>query len=108
RAGVGVGGGSILRHRWPRGAVAGLIGVGLVGLVVAAAPGLPGLDAAAGWAARAIPGGGVLRDSQKFVIPLALAWAVGFGTGVDAILARMPRGGRLAGAAAVGLPGPPG
>jgi MYXO-CTERM domain-containing protein len=103
-AGVAVSGWLILRRRWPIGAVAGLVGVGLVGLVVAAAPGLPGLDAAARWAARTIPGGGVLRDSQKFVIPLALGWAVGFGTGVDAILARMPRGDRLAVAAAVALP----
>jgi hypothetical protein len=93
-----------IRGRWPPGAVAGLLGLAAAGLFLAAAPSVPGLAGLSRWLARSLPGGGILRDSQKFVIPLALAGAVGFGLGVDAVLSRLPTGRSVARAAAVALP----
>jgi hypothetical protein len=56
------------------------------------------------WASRALPGGGALRDSQKFVIPLALLGSVAFGAGVDRILGRLTESDRFAKRAALVLP----
>jgi len=56
------------------------------------------------WASRALPGGGVLRDSQKFVIPLALLGSVAFGAGVDRILGRLEESDRRTRRAALVLP----
>jgi hypothetical protein len=36
-----------------------------------------------------LPGGGLLRDSQKLIAPLALVEAVGFGVGVERLLAAL-------------------
>jgi hypothetical protein len=48
-----------------------------------------GLDTVSRWLSG-LPGGGILRDSQKFVIPLALAGSVGFGLGVERVLQAIP------------------
>ncbi len=85
-AGVVAGGWRVLGRRWPRGAVVGLLGLAVLGFAVAVAPGVAGLRPIALWLDRVLPGGGLLRDSQKFVIPLALAESVGFGVGLDLLL----------------------
>jgi hypothetical protein len=77
---------AILR-RWPRGAALGLLAAAAVGLVVAAAYAVPGLRELVGLTVAHLPGGGLVRDAQKFVAPLALVEAVGFGVGVERLLA---------------------
>lgn len=75
-----------LRDRWPAGAARGLVVLAVLGLLLAVIPSLPLLPAAVRWASGALPGGALLRDSQKFVIPFALLGAMAFGAGVDRIL----------------------
>jgi hypothetical protein len=58
---------------------------------VAAAPALPGLRDLVEVVVTRVPGGGLIRDSQKFVAPLALVEAVCFGLGVERVLAALPR-----------------
>ena len=95
----------LLGRRWPPGAAAGLLVAAGAGLLVAAAPALPGLRELAELAVTGVPGGGLLRDSQKFVAPLALAEAVCFGLGVERVLPALPvRWTRLAAAGLVVAP----
>ncbi|HWD43500.1 MAG TPA: hypothetical protein VHM23_07285 [Actinomycetota bacterium] len=102
---VAVGGLPLLGRRWPRGAAVGLLAAAGAGLLLAAAPALPGLRGLAGLVVTGLPGGGLIRDSQKFVAPLALAEAVGFGLGVERVLPALPaRWGRAAAAGLVAAP----
>jgi hypothetical protein len=82
-------------QRWPRGAALGLLAAAAAGLVVAAAYAVPGLRELVDLTVTHLPGGGLVRDAQKFVAPLALVEAVGFGVGVERLLAatgdRRPR-----------------
>lgn len=69
-------------------------GVGLLvaagtGLVLAAAGALPGLSDALGWVVQSVPGGGLLRDGQKLVAPLAVAESVAFGLGCVRLTERL-------------------
>jgi len=57
------------------------------GLVLAGAYALPPLRGLVDAAIAHLPGGGMIRDAQKFVAPLALVEAVGFGAGVERLLA---------------------
>ena len=98
---VAVAGLPLLGRRWPPGAAAGLVAVAGVGLLLAAAPALPGLRTLAELVGTQVPGGGLIRDSQKFVAPLALAEAVCFGLGVERVLPALPP--RWARPAAAGL-----
>jgi hypothetical protein len=75
---------------WPPGAAAGLLLAAGIGLLLAAAPAVPGLRNLVELVVTGIPGGGLIRDSQKFVAPLALAEAVCFGLGVERVLAALP------------------
>jgi hypothetical protein len=77
-------------RRWPPGAGVGLLLAAAAGLVVAAAPALPGLRNLVQLLVTGVPGGGLLRDSQKFVAPLALVEAVCFGLGVERVLPALP------------------
>jgi hypothetical protein len=92
---------SLLGGRWPPGAAVGLMVAAGTGLVLAAAPALPGLRDLAEVVVTRLPGGGLIRDSQKFVAPLALAEAVCFGLGVERLLPALPV--RWARPAAAGL-----
>lgn len=56
---------------------------GGVGLLIAALTSLPGGEHLAEWVVTDVPGGGIIRDSQKFVAPLAVFWAVAAGRVVD-------------------------
>jgi hypothetical protein len=91
----------LLGRRWPPGAAVGLLVAAGAGLVLAAAPALPGLRDLAEVVVTRLPGGGLIRDSQKFVAPLALAEAVCFGLGVERVLPALPV--RWARPAAAGL-----
>jgi len=65
------------------GAVAGLLAAAAIGFVLAAAGAVPGLRDGVQLVVEHVPGGGLLRDGQKFVAPLAVALAAGFGAGVE-------------------------
>ena len=91
----------LLGRRWPPGVALGLLVAAGAGLVLAAAPALPGLGDLAEVVVTRLPGGGLIRDSQKFVAPLALAEAVCFGLGVERVLPALPV--RWARPAAAGL-----
>jgi hypothetical protein len=91
----------LLGRRWPPGVAVGLLVAAGAGLVLAAAPALPGLRDLAEVVVARLPGGGLIRDSQKFVAPLALAEAVCFGLGVERVLPALPV--RWARPAAAGL-----
>jgi hypothetical protein len=90
-----------LWRRWPPGVAAGLLVAAGAGLLLAAAPALPGLRSLVELAVTQLPGGGLLRDSQKLVAPLALAEAVCFGLGVERLVPALPP--RWARPAAAGL-----
>jgi hypothetical protein len=102
---VAVGGLPLLGRRWPPGAAVGLLAAAGAGLLLAAAPALPGLRGLAELVVTELPGGGLIRDSQKLVAPLALVEAVGFGLGVERVLPTLPaRWGRTAAAGLVAAP----
>jgi len=83
---VAAGGWVLAARRLGRGVAAGLLLAAALGLLLAAAPAVAGLRGTVVWAVIHIPGGGVIRDSQKFVAPLALVEAIGFGVGVERAL----------------------
>jgi hypothetical protein len=88
------------------GAVGGLLAAAGIGLLVAAAGALPGLDHGLRLVVEHVPGGGLLRDGQKFVAPLAVALAAGFGAGVEwlAGLLATPARRRVAACLLVAIP----
>jgi hypothetical protein len=91
-----------------RGAAVGLLLAAGLGLLAAAAYAVPGLRGLVDLAVAHLPGGGLVRDAQKFVAPLAVVEAVAFGLGVERLLAADWRGtavpaGRLRRVVAAGL-----
>jgi hypothetical protein len=66
--------------------VAGLTGLAGAGLVLAAASSLPGGDAVMRAAVAHIPGAGLLRDAQKWIMPLVLLEALLVGACVDRLV----------------------
>jgi hypothetical protein len=91
----------LVLRRWPRGAALGLLAAAAAGLALAAAGAVPGLRALVDLAVLHLPGGGLLRDAEKLVAPLALAEAVGFGVGAEWLLATLARRRTRAALAAV-------
>jgi hypothetical protein len=88
--GVAAAGLPVLLRRWPAGAAVGLLVAAGAGLVLAAAPALPGLGSLVELVVTRVPGGGLIRDSHKLVAPLALVEAVCFGLGVERLLPALP------------------
>jgi hypothetical protein len=78
---------TVVPRRWPRGAVLGLLVAAAAGLALAAAATVLGLRTLVELTVQHVPGGGLVRDAQKFVAPLALVEAVGFGVGAERLLA---------------------
>lgn len=73
-----------LGKRW--GALARRLTIlGAVGVFVAALPTLPGGGELLGWTVANVPGGGLLRDSQKWVAWWALPLALGIAAAVERI-----------------------
>lgn len=70
------------------GGLRGLAAAGALGLVVASLAALPGGHQLATWIVTDVPGGGIIRDSQKFVAPLAIFLAVAAGHIVDELVGR--------------------
>ena len=78
-----------LRRRWPGGAWR-LGALALASFVLAAAgtaPGAPVLE----WLVANVPGAGLLRDGQKFLIPYALLVAVSLSVGAEVLADRLAR-----------------
>lgn len=69
--------------------------LGAAGLVLAAAASVPGLSALLRWAVRVVPGAGLLRDGQKWLMPFVLLAILGAGTLADRLsgrpASRLPR-----------------
>jgi hypothetical protein len=95
----------VLWRRLPAGVAAGLLLAAGLGLVLAAAYAVPGLRSLVDLAVVHLPGGGLVRDAQKFVAPLALVEAVTFGLGAEWLVPALPpRWGRAAAAGLVAAP----
>jgi hypothetical protein len=78
-----------LRRRWP-GGVARLAPLAAGSFLLAAAgtaPGAPVLE----WLVGSVPGAGLLRDGQKFLIPYAVLLAVGLSVGAEVLAERLGR-----------------
>jgi hypothetical protein len=88
---------------WGRGPAAALGVLGGLGLLLACAGTVPGLREPLAVLVADVPGGGVLRDGQKWAAWWVLALAVGAGTGA-ARLAERAAAGRVAVVAALLLP----
>ena len=59
------------------------------GLLVAAAASLPGAAAVVRWLVRTVPGGGLLRDGQKWLIPFVLVAVLAGGLALDRLAGRL-------------------
>jgi hypothetical protein len=90
--------------RRQRGLTVALLVSAAGGLFVAMLGSVPLLTDVAEWLVTTFPGGGLLRDGQKFVMTVALAVAVGFGAGVTAVAARLKMSPVTAPIAALTLP----
>jgi hypothetical protein len=63
--------------------------LGLAGLALAVAGTLPGLAAALRWAVRELPGAGLLRDGQKWLMPFVLLAVLSAGAAVQRLTDRL-------------------
>ncbi|MEO6502752.1 MAG: hypothetical protein ABIQ09_12650 [Jatrophihabitantaceae bacterium] len=63
--------------------------LGLAGLALAAAGTLPGLAAVLRWAVRELPGAGLLRDGQKWLMPFVLLAVLSVGAAVQRLTDRL-------------------
>jgi hypothetical protein len=66
-----------------------LAGVSFTGLLIAVLPALPGGDAVLRAAVAHVPGAGLLRDSQKWILPLVLLEALLAGAAVERLVERV-------------------
>ncbi|GAB2599984.1 hypothetical protein Aab01nite_65760 [Paractinoplanes abujensis] len=73
----------LLRDRLPGGAAVRLLILAGGGFLLAALAVLPGGRALLEWAVTEVPGAGVLRDGQKFLIPYALVLCLGVALGAE-------------------------
>ncbi|WP_425544586.1 hypothetical protein [Actinoplanes couchii] len=93
-AGYGI---RVLWRRWPSGAAARLTVAAAGGLVLAMLGVLPGARTLLEWLVGTVPGAGLLRDGQKFVMPYALLLALTVALGAEYAAARLAdrRAGRV-------------
>ncbi|HXJ66351.1 MAG TPA: hypothetical protein VNN79_21525, partial [Actinomycetota bacterium] len=104
---VAAAGWPVLRKTLPRGSAWALVGLAVGGFLLAGGPSFPVTGPLYRFVAEHAPGGGALRDSQKFIAPLVLLLAPAFGAGVHRIVSAIPAsdvGWRRAGLALVALP----
>jgi hypothetical protein len=78
-----------LRRRWPVGLGSSLLVLAGVSFVVAALGVLPGSTAALEWLVHTVPGSGLLRDGQKFLIPYVLALSLTVALGAERLVSRV-------------------
>ncbi len=83
---VALGGVALLR--WSTGAGQAMVAVGIAGLLLAIAGSLPGGRPLMAWVVDDLPGGGLLRDSQKLLMPTVLVVALAAGFAVERLVAR--------------------
>jgi hypothetical protein len=78
-----------LRRRWPGGAwrLGLLAATGFALAAAGTAPGAPVLE----WLVANVPGAGLLRDGQKFLIPYALLLALALSLGAEVLADRLDR-----------------
>ncbi|HEX4726869.1 MAG TPA: hypothetical protein VH298_03675, partial [Jatrophihabitans sp.] len=66
-------------------------GLAAVGLLLAAAGSLPGLAAVLRWTVRVLPGAGLLRDGQKWLMPFVLLVLLAAGLALDRLAGMVKR-----------------
>ncbi|PWJ25276.1 hypothetical protein ATK17_1391 [Branchiibius hedensis] len=79
--------------------VRGLVAAAVVGLVIAGASAVPGGEQVVGWVITHVPGGGLIRDAQKFAAMWMLVVALGAGALIEWLIAS----GRRVGVPKVGV-----
>lgn len=82
---------SLMIRRLGARAVSGLVAVGGAGFLVALASVTPGLEAGLRAAVAHLPGGGLLRDSQKWLLPMVLLQALLLGAAAERVALRLRR-----------------
>ncbi len=83
--GLAVHGWPLLRERWPPGPANRLLVLAGGGFLLGALAVLPGVGGGLEWLVANVPGTGVLRDGQKFLMPYALVLCVGAALGAERI-----------------------
>jgi hypothetical protein len=83
---------ALVRKRWPGGVASRLGLVALVGLLIALAGALPLTADGLRWLVANVPGAGLLRDGQKFLMPYALVLAVCAAAGAERLADRLAEG----------------
>jgi hypothetical protein len=86
-AGLGLG---TLRRRWAEGTAPRLARLAGGSLLLAALGALPGTSGALRAAVDVLPGAGLLRDGQKFLVPYAICLVLCFALGAERIAERVP------------------
>jgi hypothetical protein len=79
-----------LRGQWPEGTASRLATLSGIALLSAAIGALPGTSGALRGAVDLVPGAGLFRDGQKFLIPYALCLALGLALGAERLASRLP------------------
>ncbi|MBB2941182.1 hypothetical protein FB565_000886 [Actinoplanes lutulentus] len=103
---LALGGATALRDRWPGGAAIRLLVLAGGGFLVAAFVLLPGGRTVLEWLVGTVPGAGLLRDGQKFVLPYALLLCLAMALGAERAAAALSDrfSGRIVLAGALLLP----
>lgn len=73
--------------------VRGLLVAAVIGLAIAGASAVPGGEQAVGWVITHVPGGGLIRDAQKFAAIWMIVVALGAGALVEWLIASGRRAG---------------
>ncbi|GIE83147.1 hypothetical protein Aph02nite_90970 [Actinoplanes philippinensis] len=78
-----------LWRRWPVGAATRLAAVAAGGFAVALLGAVPGVRDGLAWLVETVPGAGLLRDGQKFVMPYTLLLCLAVALGAERAAARI-------------------